>query len=287
LSRIYCIYTDKEIPESESNIEHILPLSLGGSNELIIKVHKESNSRIGSKIDGKIANDFLVQLLRKKNEAKGHSKKPAVATAKNSKILSSNSPIQVNFTKNGIVLYDPKSRKHIYPNEYNKVDLVSKLRLDRFIRLRFAAKALLGAGYFIYGDTFRQKADHYSLRETMNKIIRRIEDVPSSLLGFCDQFAVGEEKREIKTAQVMNLICSYVQSSCIVFWPGTKHIVGAVGLFGTFIAGVNFQAEAKHFPNEGVHSRGHVIYFNKGKLARKSLDDVTKEIGNVLDKTET
>lgn len=183
MSRIYCIYTDKEIPESESNKEHILPLSLGGSNELVIRVHKETHARIASSIDGKIANDFLVQLLRKKNEAKGHSKKPAVATARNSKIVSSDSPIQVNFTKNGIVLYDPISKKHIYPNEYDKIGLVSKLRLDRFIRLRFAGKALLGAGYFTYGDIFRHKADHYSLRETMNTTIQKVQDLPLHFLG--------------------------------------------------------------------------------------------------------
>lgn len=254
-------------------------MSLGGSNELVIRVRKETHNRIASPIDGKLANDFLVQLLRKKDEAKGHSKKPAAATAKNSKIVSSDSPIQVNFTKNGIVLYDPKSKKHIYPNEYDKIGPVSNLRLDRFIRLRFAAKALLGAGYFTYGDIFRHKADHYSLRETMNRTILTIEDLPPELLGFCDQFVVSEEECEIKFAQVMNLISSYVRSSCVVFWPGSRNIVGAVGLFGTFIARINFSAEAKHFLNEGIHNRGHVIYFRERKLARRSFDDIVQEIG--------
>ena len=30
---VYCPYTDREIPESESSPEHIIPLSLGGGSK--------------------------------------------------------------------------------------------------------------------------------------------------------------------------------------------------------------------------------------------------------------
>lgn len=47
---MYCIYSGKEIDEINSNIEHIIPLSLGGCDELIIRVEKNINSDIGVKL---------------------------------------------------------------------------------------------------------------------------------------------------------------------------------------------------------------------------------------------
>ena len=72
---MYCIYSGKEIDEKASNIEHIIPISLGGCDELTIRVDREINSKIGSQIDGKLTQDFLIALDRVKNGDRGHSKK--------------------------------------------------------------------------------------------------------------------------------------------------------------------------------------------------------------------
>lgn len=98
MSEIYCIYTDKLTPEAECSIEHILPLSLGGCNEFVIKVNAAKNATLGSEIDGKLANDFILTLVRKGNNFKGHSKKDVVASLKKSSIenRSNNSPVQVS-----------------------------------------------------------------------------------------------------------------------------------------------------------------------------------------------
>lgn len=72
---MYCIYSGKEIIESEANVEHIIPLSLGGSDKFTIMVSKELNSYLGSKVAGKMTQDFLISMDRVKRDGKGHSKK--------------------------------------------------------------------------------------------------------------------------------------------------------------------------------------------------------------------
>jgi hypothetical protein len=69
-STIYCPYIDRDIPLKESTPEHIFPLALGGMNGFTIPVSKEFNSRVGSAIDGALANDFLVMSRRDKHGAK-------------------------------------------------------------------------------------------------------------------------------------------------------------------------------------------------------------------------
>jgi len=72
---IYCPYTNKDISESETTSEHIIPLSLGGINGFEIPVCKIFNSNVGSKIDGALANDFLILMKRNELDVRGHSKK--------------------------------------------------------------------------------------------------------------------------------------------------------------------------------------------------------------------
>jgi hypothetical protein len=72
---MYCIYTDKEISHKEATKEHVIPLSLGGSDEFVISVDRNTNAEIGSKIDGALANDVGMQFLRKAHDLRGHSNK--------------------------------------------------------------------------------------------------------------------------------------------------------------------------------------------------------------------
>ena len=57
---MYCIYSGKEITPEEATVEHIIPLSLGGNNQFTTNVGKKINSDVGSKIDGKFSQDFLI-----------------------------------------------------------------------------------------------------------------------------------------------------------------------------------------------------------------------------------
>jgi hypothetical protein len=62
---MYCIYTNREISEQDSNCEHIIPLSLGGSNEFVIPVSTKFNSELGSKVDGELSNCFTMMFRRR------------------------------------------------------------------------------------------------------------------------------------------------------------------------------------------------------------------------------
>jgi hypothetical protein len=76
---IWCPYTDRELNESETNEEHILPLALGGSDQFVIPVDKSANSTVGSDIDGAIEKEFYVKFARREFDAVGQSgNKPEV-----------------------------------------------------------------------------------------------------------------------------------------------------------------------------------------------------------------
>ena len=70
---IYCLYSNRELPESKTNREHIIPLSLGGVNGFEIAVDATLNSEIGTALDGALANELLFALRRTKYDARGHS----------------------------------------------------------------------------------------------------------------------------------------------------------------------------------------------------------------------
>ena len=46
------------------------------------------------------------------------------------------------------------------------IQISTSLNID--LPIRFAAKVALAAGYYIYGDLFRQYVDHRQLRDVMN-----------------------------------------------------------------------------------------------------------------------
>ena len=76
---VYCPYTDKELPLSETTPDHIIPLSLGGKNAFTIPMQNTFNSTIGHAIEAPIANDPIIKVIRAKQDARGHSHQPVEA----------------------------------------------------------------------------------------------------------------------------------------------------------------------------------------------------------------
>ncbi|MCX5887193.1 MAG: hypothetical protein NT096_15000 [Proteobacteria bacterium] len=70
----WCPYLGEELPEDSFNEEHIIPLSLGGSNKLTIDVEKKINAELGRKLDSKIGKAPIVSSARKHYSLKGRSK---------------------------------------------------------------------------------------------------------------------------------------------------------------------------------------------------------------------
>ncbi len=86
MDKTYCIYTDKVVSINKTNLEHIIPLGLGGCNGFCIRVDKTKNSALGSHIDGKLSNDFLISLLRRHKDFRGHSGKAPETRLRKSKL---------------------------------------------------------------------------------------------------------------------------------------------------------------------------------------------------------
>ncbi|MEQ5768287.1 HNH endonuclease [Halomonas sp. H33-56] len=171
----YCIYTDREYPHKELTREHIIPLSLGGVNGFEILVEKEINKFFGSKVDGKLANDFLIKLDRKNADARGHSNKPVQPVWNKVSVKETGEPLQIKFEKPGDTKWiSAISKKEIDKTSLNKKEISISLSVDTTISFQFTAKVALAAGYFIYGDMFKDQADTTSLRKfstarTLNK----------------------------------------------------------------------------------------------------------------------
>ena len=92
---MYCIYTDAEVPDSAGNYDHIIPLSLGGSDSFCVWSDRNFNSKVGSSIDGALANDALIVLARRDADARGHSGTEVLPTWK--KTTLDGRPVQVSW----------------------------------------------------------------------------------------------------------------------------------------------------------------------------------------------
>ncbi len=287
MGQIYCIYTDKTVEEEETNLEHIIPLSLGGCNDFIIKVDAQKNADLGSSVDGKLSNDFLVSLIRRRHDYKGHSKKTVEPTLKKSKIATSDTsetPAQVKFLKDKIEVFNPIEKRILTEEEVKGINIKSTFQFDRFLRICFTAKVVLAAGYFVYGETFRKYADHDSLRKLMNlNITETKESLRNIPLRVVDKFhSIPENDKGM--VGIYELICQAIGGSCVIFMLSTDNIIGSVGIGGEFIGSVNFKADAAKFPNEDDYRLGHIVGVQEGKLNREAFYDVNAKIYELIKK---
>lgn len=272
----YCIYSNDLFKSDKMNIEHIIPKSLGGSDEFTILVNKDANSKLGSTVDGKFANDFLIKMKQIHLDYRGHSKKPPYLKIKNSEV--DNSPVNVTFSKNDLEIYDPIN-KRILTGE-NKIQMNTRLDLD--IRFKFVCKVALSTGYFLYGDKFVKHADYNSLRKAIFSNSLNDEKLD---LRFYDNLHQIESKDQ-HDINMIKFLFKYLNASCVIVSYSPKSIIVHVGIGGDFIGMVNFKADIEHFPNDDAFRLGRVLTCNNGELAQKSfwktIYDLNKDL-NLVD----
>ncbi|MEH7076964.1 hypothetical protein [Neobacillus drentensis] len=261
-NNVYCIYSGKYIPDSQSSLEHIVPLSLGGSDDFTIMVDRNLNSIAGSSIDGKISNDFLVKMNTIKKDYRGHSKKEPVLKIKKAKL--EDSPVSVHFKKSGMEIYDPIKKRLV--TESAKVQL--EMKIDLYARIRFVSKVALAAGYFTYKDIFVKYADHDSLRKIA--FSKGIADEHLSGIKFYDNLHSVKEEDKGLHLTLKNLIKSS-GSSCVIFVLSNINIIAYVGVGGEYIGTVNFKANTKKFPNDKGYRLGRVLVCNNNQLVADSF----------------
>jgi hypothetical protein len=243
--------------------EHIIPLSMGGMDGFEIPVGKEINKKVGSKIDGKVSNDPFIALDRKNAQVKGHSGKLAQPVWKNVKVGDEKQPLQIRFNA-------PGETEHWCPKTKTTVDTSSlagkkgeiQLKVDIIPPLLFVAKVALAAGYFVYGDIFKNNADITSLQDLVNIEPKKQEKVlSSSRLRFIDRFQ--HEEKDIGDYLMFKEIGELKSCSTVTLMQHQDGFVVAVSILGKFLGAVDVDAQMDDFPNEGNHRQGHVVFLDR------------------------
>ena len=284
---IYCPYTDREIPKVRSNREHIIPLSLGGTNELTIDVDRESNSQLGRELDGALANDFLVALRRSEYGARGHSRKDPWAISRNASHGDEARPAQVQLhRRHGLKLWDAKECELTWGS--GNIQFVT--HLDIYLPIRFTAKVALTAGYFVYGDHFRHHVDHHQLRKIMQMNLANIyqEDVERRLdeyryTALADDYLNETPSQKHWRLRCIREFCDGIRGSAVVLIPEKERLLVSVGILGKYLALINVPADTEKFPNEGDFEWGHVLAVVDKKLFRCSWAEGLSQLASGLD----
>jgi hypothetical protein len=143
--------------------------------------------------------------------------------------------IEIRYKGNENYLYHPQKKKRYSEEEKKGVSLNVTVKHDENMRLRFVAKVLLGTGSFLFGNRFKEHADHESLRKIMKWDLfdenGQVNDIP---VGLMSEFSKVPED-SIKWDSVFKTMSRAIDGSCVMFVIFSNQIVGAVGLGGTYI----------------------------------------------------
>lgn len=272
----YCPYTDSEISIEECSSEHIFPLSLGGVNGFEIPIYAPFNSKVGSKIDGAMANSFFILNRRNQFLTKGHSKKHPVYIAKNAMGMESNRPMQIHLDRHGnFKTWDPI--RSIETKNRIPENMSFSVELDIHLGIRFCAKVALSTGYFIYGDLFRHNVKHAELRALMNHSLTELGDKLYDFETLADTDLQSENQPQV---QIFRHICDSASPYSVVgLVPSPTRLTVFVGVLGKYIGMLNTPAITKEFPYGGNHDLGHVLYLKPEQgITSRSFRQVLNEM---------
>lgn len=278
----YCIYTDSDVPVGSGNSDHIIPLSLGGLNGFEIWSDAAFNSYVGSKVDGAIANDFLVMLARRNADARGHSNTPPVPVWKRSTM--DGKPVQIKLGRDKIEGWDSRARAPIAEEELEGRTIQSNLTIDKFAAMRFAAKVALGSAYFIYGDAIRTALDCAELRKLIMldpDAARADTSLIPDKVTVCDRFHPDANGGSAE-AMMFRALCEFTSRSTLLSVPHQDSISFHIGVVGMFMASVICPADTSGLPIGGLHDVGHAILLAPGAIERLSLRDLAMRLNATI-----
>jgi len=256
---IYCPYTDRDIPISESTPEHIIPLALGGLNTFTLPVSANFNSQVGSEIDGALANDFLVKCQRDKHGARGHSGEHPEYVIRNASDALTGEPLQVTLgQRRGLRIWSPRERRDV-TGRGQKINLAFSMDLD--VELRFVAKVALSASYLFYGDRFRHQVKHRDLRMIMNHRPNEMGEALTTIEARYDQRFREPETDNDRILRA--IVTGFGARSVVALIPDSRSLSVVVGILGSYLGMLNVPADTRGFPNTDDFRWGHFIVLDK------------------------
>lgn len=273
---MYCIYSGKFLDDADMSVEHIIPLSLGGCNDFTIMVGKKINNDLGSKIDGKFSNDFLIGLHQLRFNNKGHSRKDKVVNVRGT---ANEHPITWSFSKDGSKVYDHIDQKYLA----GRLQAEIKTKLDMDIRWKFVCKVALATGFYLFGEDFEKCADCATLRKAM--LSENIKEENLDIRIYTNLLSVEEKDRDIQ--DVTTMLFEHIGGSAIHFAYASDRIIASLAINGKYIGMVNFKADVDSLPiNSRLHRLGCLLICKDNKLIKKSfwqgLYDMNEEL-NLFD----
>lgn len=264
----YCIYTDQDVAEADGNWDHIL----GGHDQFCVWSQIDENSKLGSKVDGAIANDPLVAFALRNAGVKGHKGKLKEPVWKRSTI--DGEPYQVTWSLDEVKFWDAKSRKLIPEGQMGDVRIESNIVIDRYSSIRFISKVALGGAYFIYGDIIRSAINCQELRELMwlePESARQDPKWETSGTYICDRF--HEDAHNPKSAVYpYKLMTEYTGRSTLIAMPYNDAIAFHVSVAGMYMGSITIMGDTSSLPiDRHDHDLGHVILLAPGDMERAGL----------------
>jgi len=149
-------------------------------------------------------------------------------------------------------------------------NITTSLNIDLPVRL--TAKVALAAGYYAYGELFRQQVDHHQIRSVMQIDPADLGQSPETL--DLDQLTLRVDHCYRETddidLQLIRTFCTAMRGSVVILMPGFDCFGVALGILGRFIAMVNVPANTEAFPNDGNFAWGHVLAIVDKKFKRYS-----------------
>lgn len=263
----WCPYTDCELPPDETSAEHVIPLALGGHDLFTLPVCKIFNSEVGSRLDGLLADDFLIKMRRNALDIRGHSNKRPIVTDRRGRHVATGRPLHITIDRrDGFKTWCPRSRQDV------KLPGAAALnfKFDLVAGMQFVAKVSLGAGYYAYGDAFRECVKHSDLRYVMNTAPTEGEPPPAFLEVWGDG-RFGGDDADVRVRCLRQLCRAAQRSSVVCLVPGSRAFTVAVGILGNYMGLLTVPAETKDFPRSDSYDLGHVVVSQGGQLMRFSF----------------
>lgn len=272
----YCIYTNKKTLDPSP--EHIIPLSLGGHDNFVIDVDRKFNNDIGSKVDGKLANDFLILFDRDKFSAVGHSNKQPTPIVKHAKLMDG-TRVQVKFSKDGLSIFDVRSRKEIERSDSRARKFqCENITIDIDIDLIFVAKVALAAGYYAYGNDFVKNVQTDEFRKIMNFDKNNLPT--SSSARVYSRFHESIDGEDM--FHILKMMSEIGNCSSVILVPSSETFGVAVSILGKFLGFISVPCKSSNLINDGDYKYGHCIYIQNNQVKRFSFDYVRFKLLNKL-----
>jgi hypothetical protein len=219
-----------------------------------------------------MASDFFAMTKRNLFDVRGHSRKEPVFVVKQSQ-NTDGLPLQVALNqRSGLRVWSPRDREYITDGRAARLELRFQVQLNA--AMRFVAKVALSAGYFVYGDLFRNQVKHSDFRAIMSSELASREGLEDVEARVDDRF----NENVTEDGLIFRALCKAAEPhSAVGFVHGTGRFGVFVGLLGDYIGLIHVSANLDGFPKDGDHLMGHWIELQRPKLLRKSMKETMQE----------